>query len=326
MTVGRQQKETIYLKEEFISYMQSKDFSEATQKMYLRSLSLFLEWMDKEETQITKPDVLKYLEYLKKQMNLKNESRKMELTAINHYFTFLCKNDHITQNPCALLKIRGIKKVNLHKTFSEEELTQLFDDYYTVFVKNYDYTRTPPNRLTETRLNKERNAVILNLLINQGTTTTEINKMLLQDIDLIKATIKVRGGKRSNERNLPLKAEQIGLLINYIQNVRGQFLTSANPGSEKLFFPYPNTGNQKSKNPENLMDLFKPLTGQVKSIDPNFLNFKQIRASVITNWLKVHGLRKTQYKAGHRYIRGTEYYLPNNLEELTNDISKHHPF
>ncbi len=193
-------------------------------------------------------------------------------------------------------------------------------------MKNYDYTRTPPNRLTETKLNKERNAIILNLLINQGTTTKEIDKMLLQDIDLIKATIKIRGGKRSNERNLQLKAEQIGLLINYIQNIRPQFLTSRNQESEKLFFPYPNTGNQKSRKPESITDLFKPLTAQVKTLEQHFLNFKQVRASVITNWLKVYGLRKTQYMAGHRYIRGTEYYLPNNLEDLTNDISKHHPF
>ena len=312
--------------EKFIQYMQGKNFSIATQQMYLRSVNEFLEWIEKEETRITKKDVLKYLEYLKKQRALKNISRKMQLTGINHYFTFLYHSEQITQNPCSFLKIRGISKISLYKTFTEEQLTELFDNYYTIFVKNYDYTRTPPNRLIETRLNKERNAVILSLFINQGTTTKEIDKMLLQDIDLTKATIKVRGGKRSNERNLQLKAEQIGLLMNYIQHIRPQFLTSTNQESEKLFFPYPNTGNQKSKNPESLMDLFKPLTAQVKTIEQHFLNFKQIRASVITNWLKVHGLRKTQYMAGHRYIRGTEYYLPNNLEDLTNDISKHHPF
>lgn len=312
--------------EKFIQYMQGRNYSETTQKMYLRSVNLFLEWIDKEQTQITKKDVLKYLEYLKQQKNLKNVSRKMELTGMNHYFTFLYQSEQITQNPCSFLKIRGIEKISLYRTFAPEQLTQLFDDYYTVFVQNYDYTRTPPNRLTETKLNKERNAIILNLLIHQGTTTKEIDKMLLQDIDLGKATVKIWGGKRSNERNLQLKAEQIGLLINYIQNIRPQFLTSRNQESEKLFFPYPNTGNQKSKDPESITDLFKPLTAQVKTIEQHFLNFKQVRASVITNWLKVHGLRKTQYMAGHRYIRGTEYYLPNNLEDLTNDISKHHPF
>lgn len=312
--------------EKFIQYMQGRNYSKTTQGMYLRSVNLFLEWINKEQTQITKKDVLKYLEYLKQQKNLKNVSRKMELTGMNHYFTFLYQSEQTTQNPCSFLKIRGIEKISLYKTFTPEQLTQLFDDYYTVFVKNYDYTRTPLNRLTETKLNKERNAVILNLLINQGTTTREIDKMLLQDIDLIKATIKIRGGKRSNERNLQLKAEQIGLLINYIQHIRPQFLTATNQESEKLFFPYPNTGNQKSRNPESITDLFKPLTAQVKTIEAHFINFKQVRASVITNWLKVYGLRKTQYMAGHRYIRGTEYYLPNNLEDLTNDISKHHPF
>jgi integrase/recombinase XerD len=250
----------------------------------------------------------------------------MHLTGLKHYFTFLHRQEAISENPCLLLKIRGITKISLYKTFTDEELTELFDNYYHLFVKNYDYTRTPPNRLQETKLSKDRNAVILSILLNQGTTTKEVDTLLLQDIDLTKATIKIRGGKRSNHRNLPLKAEQIGLLMNYIQNIRPQFLTDATADSEKLFLPYPNTRNKKSKDPENLMDLFKPLTKQVKSIEAKFLNFKQIRASVITHWLKVHGLRKTQYMAGHRYIRATEYYLWGDLEDLTNDISKHHPF
>jgi len=51
--------------EKFIQYMQGRNYSETTQKIYLRSVNLFLEWIDKQEIQITKKDVLKYLEYLK---------------------------------------------------------------------------------------------------------------------------------------------------------------------------------------------------------------------------------------------------------------------
>jgi site-specific recombinase XerC len=67
-------------------------------------------------------------------------------------------------------------------------------------------------------------------------------------------------------------------------------------------------------------------TNHIKAIDKNFVNLKQIRASVITHWLKLHGLRKTQHLAGHRYISSTENYLANNLAGLTDDILKYNPF
>lgn len=311
-------------KNEFTQYMQSKDFAQSSIKTYAQTVEEFFNRNDKEETQITKTDILKHLEHLKKQRGLQNVSRKMHLTGLNHYFTFLHHGQTISENPCSLLKIRGATKIHLYKTFTAEELEQLYDSYYQLFVRNYDYSRTPMNRLTQVKLSKDRNATILSLLLNQGVTTAEIDRILLQDINLQKATVKIRGGKRSNPRNLNLKAEQIGLLMHYQNDIRPQFLTDATAESEKLFLPYP-TGN-KTKDPETLIHLFKPLGKQVKKIEPKFINFKQVRASVITHWLKIHGLRKTQYMAGHRYIRGTEYYLRGSLEDLTNDISKHHPF
>jgi len=311
---------------EFTQYLQSKGFAKASIAIYTYPIKVFFKQSDKELTQITKADILKHLEHLKKQKGLQNVSRKMHLTGLNHYFTFLCEREEIAENPCSLLKIRGANKISLYKTFTGEQLTELYDSYYTLFVKNYDYSRTPMNRLEQVKVCRQRNAAILSILLNQGTATKEIDRLLIQDIDLQKATIKIRGGKRSNERNLNLKAEQIGLLIHYQNEIRPQFLTDATAESEKLFLPYPTKGNREAANPESLMDLFKPLTNQVKKVEPKFLNFKQVRASVIIHWLKIHGLRKTQYMAGHRYIRGTEYYLRGSLEDLTNDISKHHPF
>lgn len=311
-------------KDEFTHYLQSKDFAQASIKTYTKSVEEFFARTDKEESQIKKTDILKHLEHLKKQRNLQNVSRKMHLTGLNHYFTFLYQAETISENACTLLKIRGAAQISLYKIFTAEQLTQLFDNYYHILVKNYDDSHIPPNRLHQSRMGKARNATILSILLNQGTTTKEIDSLLIQDIDLQKATIKIRGAKRSNGRDLDLKAEQIGLLIHYQNEIRPQFLTDETTESEKLFLPYP-TGNRKT-DPESLIHLFKPLSKQVKKIEPNFLNFKQVRASVITHWLKTEGLRKTQYMAGHRYIRGTEYYQRNNLENLTNDISKHHPF
>jgi site-specific recombinase XerD len=54
-------------------------------------------------------------------------------------------------------------------------------------------------------------------------------------------------------------------------------------------------------------------------------NLQQIRASVITHWLKLYNLRQTQCMAGHRFVSSTEAYMVNDLEGLLEDINKFHP-
>jgi integrase/recombinase XerD len=141
----------------------------------------------------------------------------------------------------------------------------------------------------------------------------------------MQARLKIRGGLKSNERTLPLQATQIGVLMHYLQTIRPELLEYHGTESEKLFLTLPEYSKQQTDSC-NLMHVFKPLTKQLKEIDPNFLNLKQLRASVITNWLKMYGLRKTQVLAGHRYISSTEKYKANDLQQLTDDISKLHPF
>jgi site-specific recombinase XerD len=174
-------------------------------------------------------------------------------------------------------------------------------------------------------LYRERNALIVSILFNQGITTTEIERIQLNDIDLIKATLKVKGGKRGSDRTLPLKATQIGLFINYLQNIRPKLLEYQTKESEKLFLPLPAISYKKTDN-DMTRGIFTPLAAQIKTIDKQFSSFQQIRASVITFWIKTLGLRKAQYLAGHRCICTTEKYVANDLENLIDDINKLHPF
>jgi integrase/recombinase XerD len=124
--------------EDFIYYLESKNHSKTTQKAYLRNVNLFIEWYKKEPINCTKKDVLKYLEYLQNKKQQDNITRRNSLIAINHYFTYLQKNEEVTSNPTALIKIRGTHKRHLYKIYSTEELTQLYDNYYHTFIRNFD--------------------------------------------------------------------------------------------------------------------------------------------------------------------------------------------
>ena len=313
-------------KKGFTEYLEQKDFAEKTITAYVKYTEQFLAWIKKEDIAVTKPDVLMFLEYLKNKRGLQNAFRRHYLDALKHYFDFLQTDGQTDQNPCSLLKIRGQKRKTLYKIYTPEELEQIFDSYCVLFVKNCDDSRIPPNRKKQTALSKERNAVILSVLINQGATTEEIERIELNDVDLIKATLKIRSRQHSNERTIPLKATQIGLFISYLQNIHPQMLEYQTKESDKLFLPLPNGGKKKTNTRTELRYAFHALTNLLKSIDKQFVNFKQLRASVITCWLKTSSLRKAQYLAGHRYVSSTESYRQNSLDSLIDDINSMHPF
>jgi site-specific recombinase XerD len=311
---------------EFTAYLENRGLAPLTQKQYMLVLNVFFKWAKIPAEQVTKPDILRYLEYIKKRKGLQNVTRQNHLIAINHYFTHLYQSEQIETNPCNFLKIRGTEKKQLHKIYTPEELDTLFDNYCQLFVRNCDNCKYRHEAQRHySHLYRERNALMVSILFNQGTVTTEIERIELKDIDLSKASIKIRGGKRLNDRVLPLKATQIGLFINYLQNIRPQLLEYQTNETEKLFLPLPAISYKKTVK-EMDRGVFTPLATQMKSIDKQFINFIQIRASIITFWIKTYGLRKAQHLAGHRYISATEKYQINNLDGLIDDINKMHPF
>ena len=313
-------------KDGFIKYLEGKNFAKSTiNGGVIRPVERFFEWIQKEDIQVTKPDVLRYLEYLKNNSTAQNITRQKYLINLNHYFTFLYQTGQITTNPCALLKMRGTQKKHLYRIYTPEELDTLFDNYYQLFVRNYDESHISDRLRQYANLCRHRNTLILNILVNQGTHTSEIDKIEMDDLDLVKATLKIRSSRKGKERILPLKASQIGLFMHYLQHIRPQLQEYHTAETNKLFLSLPAI-SKKTTAKEELNFVFKPLAKSVRSIDKQFVCFYQVRASVITYWIKTLGLRKAQYLAGHRYICCTERYISNNLDGLTEDINKLHPF
>lgn len=150
--------------------------------------------------------------------------------------------------------------------------------------------------------NATRNKVILGLLINQGIRSEELGKLETKDINLTAGTIRIPGTRKSNERKMELRAHQI-IALQAWKSEAGQ--------GEKFF-----EGNMSGI----LSNLMYHLRKQYPAISVN-----QIRASVITKWLKQCKLRKTQYLAGHKYISSTEAYQKNDLEGLQESVQKYHP-
>jgi integrase len=139
------------------------------------------------------------------------------------------------------------------------------------------------------------------------------------NLNLRKATVTVpKGAQRGNARTLPLNAAQIGALMQYLDEVRPR-LMHADGGM--LFVAVKKGGRQPVERV-----IAGNLSAHLKRMDRRFKNLAQLRASVITHWIKTVGLRKAQYWAGHKSIVCTEKYLPNHVEDLIGDMTKFNPF
>lgn len=295
----------------FKSYLQSKNIWLTTIEFYIERVQKVALWIQENKSksleQVQKKDILDYLQYLNETLNYTVRTSQQVIGILKHYYAFLYQNGQIPNNPVLLIKLRGTNRRIMNKLLSMEEMNELLDTYYTLKVQHaWQGEKDSSGRFQSSRHIRQRNYLILSFCIYQGLNLSEWKGLTLDDINLQQATVKVKAERKSNARILPLQAMQIGILYEYLNNARNQFkadnalLINSNPEMQKL-------------------------ASEIRKIYPKFTEFKQLRASIITYWIQTEGLRKAQYKAGHRYISSTEVYLWGDLESLKNDINNFHP-
>lgn len=308
----------------FIHYLQQKGFAPRTQNDTIRSVTNFCNFCPKENINVTKKDILLYIEY-QQELGKQKTTVNIYLRHLRYYFDYLLQNKQVATNPTNFIKIRGLKRRVLQPVFTAEELTQLADTYYQNFIINFDIQTVPKSIQQYIIISRQRNYVLLTFLLYQGIQTHELVKMCVEDIDLIKATVKIPATKRTNARTLTLKASQIGILLHYTQQVRPTLLQNYTQDTNQLFLQTAK-GNTKIKPNQKYGNVFEQLKQQLQTIYPNLVHLRQLRTSVITHYIQTQGLRKAQYLAGHRYISSTENYLPNDIKKLSTQIQEYNPF
>ncbi len=307
--------ENIYL-EKFKEWLIIKGFTSETVKGLLKTVNYFISWIKEENIEletVTYNDVVAYINYKRKQGN-KPRTLIINTNALNHLFNFLIAEYQLNENPASNVKIQGIKRKTLQEILTPQELEIIYRNY-TITPTELKTNNQKLN--TSVELARKRNKVILSILVYQGIKTQEVGKLELQDLQLREGKITIQGGSRTNARTLKLQAHQIFDLSDYVNDIRKQILVATNKTSNKLFI---SVGTSLNYN-----NLLQKLIKQLKTNNKKLIDLKQIRTSVITNWLKTNNLRKTQYMAGHRYVSSTESYQVNNIEELQENISKYHP-
>ena len=244
--------------------------------------------------------VMQYIEILRNEHSVSNVKRV--IASIKKYYDYLIEIGKRKDNPARAIRIRDGKEnpIQLQDLLTEKELQLLL----VPRLERYPF-------LTK------RNKIILSLLVNQALRTGEIENIRLTDIDLEKATIQIHKTGITNARNLPLKAEQILLFYDYINNHRPKLVTFR---TKENYFLLGKLGMPTTNDDINY--LISTYQNQFKKK----LTTTTIRQSVIANLLaKNNDLRIVQHFAGHKSPDTTEKYRQTGLNALKTAIDKLHP-
>lgn len=308
----------------FKQYLQSQDLSQATIKHYNYYLLDYLTWLDKDKIEAetaTSKDVMAYLKHLQTKGQA-NKTRNYRLRAIKHFYDWKIEEQQTEYNPARQIKLRGTKTKTLYPILSRQELELLHTEYQ---IPEPNASNSNRNWFLRSRLSKQRNKVLIGLMVNQGITTTEAGKIEINDLNLRGGTLHIKGSRKSNPRDLELKPHQIMDLMEYQLQIRTELLElQSNPDTQYLFLAVPGVGKSETQS-NGQLQVWKGLRNELRKRQPKLINFKQIRASVIVLWLKAYNLREVQYRAGHRYVSSTEAYLSGQIDDLQADIDRFHP-
>ncbi|MEO8516286.1 MAG: tyrosine-type recombinase/integrase [Flavobacterium sp.] len=244
--------------------------------------------------------VMQYIEILRNENSVSNVKRV--IASIKKYYDYLIEIGKRKDNPARAIRIRDGKEnpIQLQDLFTEKELQTLL----VPRIERYPFL-------------DKRNKIIMSLLVNQALRIGEIENLKLSDIDLEKATIQITKTGVTNARNLPLKAEQILLLYEFINQDRNKLKTVRNDENALLL--------GKLGTPITKEDVDYLITTYQKQSKKK-LTSTTIRQSVIANlFIKNNDLRIVQHFAGHKSPDTTEKYRQTGLNALKTAIDKLHP-
>jgi len=291
----------------FKEYRQSSGYSEKSIRVQDSHVNCFNSWCLRQNINpgdITYSQALQFIDS-ERERGIERQSTIREMNSIRIYFDYLLESGITTQNIIKRIRIRQSGKKVLPEILSPAQLENIYQDYLNLPVWNHG-TATA-------KLLHHRNTVILGLMIYQGLDSGEIARLETGHVNLSEGKIYIPSGRKSNSRTLKLQANQILPLETYLEETRSALLAKRELQSIYLF------PSKKSS------DLVCKIVEAVKKIHPEIKDSRQLRSSVLMNWLKTNNIRQVQYMAGHKSIRSTESYRREDLTDLTRQLELFHP-
>ena len=296
----------------FADYLKyQRNASTHTLRNYLSDLDQFHDYLSPRDSSggrrgidILQIDHITIREYMAKlyEDKRKKSSIARKLATLRTFFKFLCREQVLELNPARLVSSPRLEK-RLPKVISIDEVVH--------FIETPD---------TDTILGK-RDRAIIELLYATGCRVSEIAGMNIEDIDLKRATIRVRG-KGRKERFVPFGSKANEALTAYLE-ARSALLAEA-PDHKRdpkvVFLNYQGT-RITTRSIGRLIGKYVKECALAQNISPHSL-----RHSVATHLLSAGAdLRAIQELLGHARLSTTQIYTHVSIEQLMQVYDKAHP-
>lgn len=287
--------------EPFIDYLKlERNYSDHTITAYKKDLLQFVEYLELEEVHDLKDVNYSIIRgwiafLLEEGVTARSVNRKM--SSIKAFFKYQRVVGNLTLDPTVLHKsLKTDKKLEI--PFSQKEVLSLLDAQ----VDLQDFTEL-------------RNQLMIELLYVTGMRRMELIQLRLQDVDVFKGQIKVKG-KGSKERIVPLLDNVSNRLKHYIElrNQRTDFMV------QELFI----TDNGMKLYPNFVYRVIKSYFSKVSlkvKISPHI-----IRHSFATHLLDNGAdLIAVKELLGHASLASTQVYTHMSVDALKGVYGKAHP-
>jgi len=285
----------------FISYLKhEKKYSSHTVKAYQNDLISFsrfcLENFEEDHIESVSYNYIRSWIVNLSEKGISNRSINRKISSLKTYYNFLQKVRVIEESPLKAHRSLKVEK-RVRVPFTEEEITEVING----FNDREDFEMV-------------RDSLMIEMLYLTGMRRMELITLKVQDVNLVKKTVKVLG-KRNKERVIPLLDSVTSSIQKYLE-LRDRI----NPKGNNFFITV------KGK------ELYPTLVYRI--INKNFSNVSTkvkksphiLRHSFATHLLnKGADLNSVKELLGHTSLASTQVYTHNSLQELKQMYNHAHP-
>ncbi|MFS1520349.1 tyrosine-type recombinase/integrase [Flavobacterium covae] len=256
----------------------------------IRSLNHFRGITQKEPQEVKPSDIKKYVNHYQ-QKALNTHTIQGYYRSIEHYFSYLEREQLIKKNPFNYYELQLPKaKKTPREILSQEEIKQLY-----------------------TKANLQQ-IILLHLCYGCGLRAFEMEQITVKDIDTLQKTVTVQKGKNNKYRVIPVSEKINQDLINYLETIK--YTTMKH---HPILY---NKAGTPLKRYTALMMLKKlALKANIKAT----ITLHSLRHSIATHLLE-NGVQLPQVQAflGHSQMETTELYTRVSYQKLKTVVREHH--
>lgn len=273
--------------EMFKKSLRQSEHSAVTVRNYNYFLKKFIDYLEMiyngtvYPEEITVQDIESFL-YGMKEAGLAPKTRNIMLGVIRSFLKYCVKMDLIAKNPAEKLEpIKFTTKERCHLT--EEEFRRLIAQATHLVMRTLFIT-----------------------LYNTGLRIAEARNLKIEDVKLDLKVIKVIEGKGKKNRTVPINDTLLGVLKDYIENIR----KPQHPSD--MFFATPKTGAVSNQYANEYLNVITKKAGLTKKVSCHIL-----RHSFASNLVKKNvNIVSVQKLLGHSSLKTTSIYTHVNIDEL----------